>query len=100
MRRPVSITIGDTSIIVGYTDEPRTPAELAAMPYSEYLRTPEWRDRRRQEIQAAEYKCANCGRRTTRLQVHHLTYERRGNEHPDDLVVLCPHCHAQEHGLL
>ena len=34
-----------------------------------------------------------------RLEVHHLTYERLGHEHPEDLIVLCPACHAAEHGL-
>ena len=34
-----------------------------------------------------------------RLEVHHLTYERVGHEHPDDLIVLCPACHAAAHGL-
>lgn len=34
-----------------------------------------------------------------RLEVHHLTYERIGHEHPDDLIVLCPACHADVHGI-
>jgi|SRR5215472_14775278 len=32
-----------------------------------------------------------------RLEVHHLTYKRLGHEHPDDLIVLCPGCHAKAH---
>jgi len=32
------------------------------------------------------------------FQVHHLTYARMGNEHPDDLIALCPGCHAKRHG--
>ena len=34
-----------------------------------------------------------------RLQVHHLTYERLGNERDEDLKVLCWACHEREHGL-
>ena len=74
-------------------------AELRAMHYDDYLRSPEWQERRRLEIQAAENACDRCGRRTERLHVHHLTYERRGHEHPDDLSVLCPGCHREAHGL-
>lgn len=38
-------------------------------------------------------------RALTRLEVHHLTYERLGCEAPDDLLVLCGRCHATFHGL-
>jgi len=72
--------------------------ELRALPYTEYLRTPEWHYRRRQMIQAAERKCQNCGRYSHLLNVHHSSYERLGNEDPDDLVVLCASCHHGQHG--
>jgi hypothetical protein len=29
--------------------------------------------------------------------VHHLTYERLGNEHLSDVIVLCLACHGKEH---
>ena len=35
-----------------------------------------------------------------RLEVHHLSYARLGRELPDDLIVLCPACHAIAHGLV
>ncbi len=42
-----------------------------------------------------KYTCARCGRikSAANLQVHHLTYERLGNELPSDLQVLCHACH-------
>lgn len=33
------------------------------------------------------------GSETSRLHVHHRTYERLGEELPEDLVVLCEVCH-------
>jgi len=77
---------------------PEREKELRALPYAEYLRTPEWHYRRRQTIQAAERKCQNCRCYHHLLNVHHRSYERLGNEDPDDLVVLCEHCHLEEHG--
>jgi len=32
------------------------------------------------------------------LEVHHLTYDRLGDERMDDLEVLCPDCHRKAHG--
>jgi hypothetical protein len=34
---------------------------------------------------------------TEDLQVHHRTYERRGAELADDLVVVCRQCHEIHH---
>lgn len=105
----ISRTIGDTTYLVSYDDEEeRTPsevfnpsparvAELAAMPYKAYLSTPEWRETRRIAIGMAEHRCERCYRRPARLEVHHLTYERRGREWPEDLQVLCGPCHRAEH---
>jgi len=44
------------------------------------------------------YQCQgkDCGSRV-RLQVHHKTYVRFGNERMGDLVTLCESCHAKEH---
>jgi hypothetical protein len=87
--------------LAAHGDPPIDPVRAVAlnrMPYDEYLRTPEWRDRRRQAINAAENRCQHCRRRGRPLQVHHLTYKRRGHEHPDDLEVLCEVCHRAVHG--
>lgn len=74
--------------------------------YAEYLESPHWQKVRQQKLVSVNHRCERCGayaRRTPRgvlggLDVHHLTYERRGQEHLDDLEVLCFHCHAVEHG--
>lgn len=76
--------------------------ELRRMPYDEYLRTPEWQQRRRLMLALARGCCQTCsaegGVDGARLHVHHRHYETRGQEWPDDLVVLCHVCHARIHG--
>lgn len=60
--------------------------------YLDYLKSPVWRDRRSAAMDRAKHKCAVCGEEEG-LQVHHKTYERLGNEAPNDLVALCYACH-------
>lgn len=71
-------------------------ADLAVMPYREYLDSPEWAERREAIRDRAGYRCEDCGR-MWRLQVHHVTYERRGWEWPSDLKLLCGRCHTSCH---
>jgi hypothetical protein len=70
--------------------------ELRAMPYREYLRTPEWQARRAAALHAASHRCQVCNT-TGDLDVHHRTYERRGAELDEDLTVLCRPCHYVFH---
>ena len=70
------------------------------MPYPEYLHTVHWRQRARRARQLAGQQCQRCGTSSVPLQVHHLTYERRGREKDADLIVLCRHCHETEHGIV
>jgi 5-methylcytosine-specific restriction endonuclease McrA len=70
--------------------------ELRAMPYREYLRTPEWRARREQALDRAGWRCQFCNS-TASPEVHHRTYERRGEEAAEDLTVVCATCHAHFH---
>lgn len=67
--------------------------------YGEYLRTPEWKLRRQQKLEQANYRCQKCGK-TQGLEVHHLNYERIGFEWDADLIVLCEKHHDQAHGRL
>ena len=71
---------------------------LRFLSYREYLETDHWRETRAAAIARAGGKCALCprvaeGSETSRLHVHHRTYERLGEELPADLVVLCAWCH-------
>lgn len=71
--------------------------ELKTMPYNEYLKTPEWQLRRKNHLRSAGYKCQLCNNGDTVLDVHHRTYENRGDEHYRDLIVLCRDCHSKFH---
>jgi 5-methylcytosine-specific restriction endonuclease McrA len=70
---------------------------LHTMPYQEYLLTPEWQERRKAQLERADYRCQVCNTGKSKLHVHHRTYERRGNEAPGDLLVLCRECHELFH---
>ena len=67
--------------------------------YRAYLRSPAWRMKRDGKLFDAEYRCERCGYDglDMPLDVHHLTYERVGNERDSDLIVLCRSCHEMEH---
>jgi len=66
--------------------------------YQSYLQSDDWQRKRTRVLQQRGAKCEVCGIKH-RLQVHHLTYDRLGNELLSDLKVLCWACHEREHGL-
>lgn len=70
--------------------------ELKTMPYKKYLKTHHWLITRDLALERAEYKCQLCASKES-LNVHHNTYENRGCEKDEDLVVLCENCHAKFH---
>ena len=72
-------------------------AELRAMPYPFYLRTPEWRRTRAASLLRAGNCCSLNAKHIDGLEVHHNTYESLGAELTTDLVVLCHSCHHLHH---
>jgi hypothetical protein len=64
--------------------------------YHAYLRSPEWKAKRDAQVAAAGGRCQVCNS-TKQLNCHHRTYERIGNELPEDLFVLCAECHVIFH---
>lgn len=74
--------------------------------YADYLSSNHWQQTRLRKLEAVGWRCEECGayaKRTGRgvlggLDVHHLTYVRKGAELLDDLQALCFHCHAVAHG--
>lgn len=64
--------------------------------YDNYLQSPEWKTRRDLVLRRANGVCEGCGRRDAR-HVHHLHYDRVGNEMLFDLVAVCVDCHDQIH---
>jgi Zn-finger nucleic acid-binding protein len=71
-------------------------ALLRRMPYQDYLKTEHWQQTRRTSLALAGGRCQLCNS-PHQLDVHHRTYERRGEEEPGDLTVLCRSCHARFH---
>lgn len=63
--------------------------------YQEYISSKFWQEKSktlREEIS----KCEICGSNVN-LHTHHKTYERLGEELPEDLQVLCAKCHKESH---
>lgn len=64
--------------------------------YPDYLKSRHWRQMKQKYKQHHHYSCTYCGRKSN-LHLHHLTYERVGNESFEDLIYLCASCHAKVH---
>ena len=73
--------------------------QLRDMPYKDYLKSEHWKITRSKAVKKANFKCEVCNSKME-LNVHHKTYENRGCEPPEDLIVLCHHCHAKFHDKL
>lgn len=67
--------------------------------YFAYIQSPEWKAKRRQVLKRDGWACRKCWTTLTyaKLEVHHLTYERLGNEDLRDLITLCEECHKETH---
>ncbi len=72
---------------------------LKKMKYEEFLQTDYWKLVSEQARINAHNKCQLCGCKDKKLNVHHNTYEHRGEEfkHMEDLVCLCEDCHNYFH---
>jgi 5-methylcytosine-specific restriction endonuclease McrA len=75
-------------------------AQLRKMHFADYLMQPEWQTRRSATLARAGYRCQTCGDADVRLDVHHNTYERYGDESIFDLVALCDRYHELFHGVV
>jgi hypothetical protein len=76
-----------------------SPEQIKAfrrMDYEQYLRTAHWYRQRNRALKLAEHRCHRCDA-NRQLQVHHLCYDRLGEELDSDLEVVCRGCHLGEH---
>ena len=67
------------------------------MNYQTYLRSPEWKTKRKEKLESCQYKCeceGGCYREAT--QIHHLHYDTLGSENLEDLQALCAKCHMKK----
>lgn len=70
------------------------------MPYEEYLKTPEWKNKKLNRLAFDNWQCGICHKEITgdRYETHHLSYTRLGDEDLEhDLITLCHDCHAVFH---
>lgn len=64
--------------------------------YAEYLASPHWTAKRLEALMHYGHACQLCGI-PRNLDVHHVTYKRRGAELLADLRILCRPCHYSIH---
>lgn len=68
---------------------------MAYKQMEEYYNSPLWAKKRNERLIMDGFKCAKCGF-TRALVVHHINYERFGNEDVSrDLITLCKKCHQE-----
>jgi len=64
--------------------------------YIEYLQSEDWKERRKEMMEEADWTCENCSEKA--IQLHHLNYNNLGNEIlGDDVIALCKECHDEIH---
>lgn len=63
--------------------------------YYRYIQSQGWREKAEEAKARAGNRCQVCNRSRAEVQLdaHHRTYERLGNELPEDITVLCRECH-------
>lgn len=78
---------------------PRKIKKLKQMPNSEYLHTKHWKLVSSAVWTRDRARCADCGvtKYEKPLEVHHITYIRKGKENLEDLMTLCGDCHQERH---
>lgn len=70
--------------------------EKSTVDYDSYIHSAQWQDKRKQRLAIDDFKCQMCGNKDN-LEVHHVTYDRLGNENMDDIITLCDKCHTKVH---
>lgn len=86
-------------LAVGLGDGAARLAALKVIPYAAYLKTGHWKATSREAKERVGNRCQLCNG-TEKLEAHHRTYARRGEEQPQDLTVLCNVCHGKYHDKL
>jgi 5-methylcytosine-specific restriction endonuclease McrA len=71
--------------------------------YKSYLKSDAWAAKKTRWIKSDYCKGHVCHAKgctsTKRIEFHHRTYERLGNENLSDIVMLCRSCHSLVHKL-
>jgi len=67
--------------------------------YGSYIASDQWKEKRAAVIERANGRCEKC-KKVEAEQVHHMTYERLGDEMLVDLIALCGPCHMAMHDIV
>src|SRR5665213_912452 len=70
--------------------------EVPKTEYQLYLESEHWRLFRLRIIAKRGARCERCGS-DRQIDLHHLTYARRGHERDEDVKILCHRCHQAVH---
>ena len=70
--------------------------KLPKLKYHQYIKSKLWRDRRFKYFKDNKKECQACTS-SLRIALHHISYQRLGNELDDDLIPLCWECHGEYH---
>lgn len=66
--------------------------------YDKYINSDEWTNLKDNYFLTHEKICSACGSLSS-IDLHHMTYDRLGNEKDIDLIPLCDICHDQYHDI-
>jgi len=72
---------------------------MSATEKSEYLQSPKWKELKQAKLDQVGHKCEFCGA-ISHLHLHHITYDKLGDEDLSDLAILCDKHHKQIHDKL
>ena len=86
-------------IVENYSRGIYISAAITKVSYEEYIKSTRWQMKADDAKERANYRCQLCNVNVSTLHAHHRTYERLGNELPEDITVLCPECHRKFHGI-
>ena len=88
-----SYTLPDPGLVTGYGCSQKA---IFIMNYTDYLKSPDWQAFRKKVLSFWGERCAICYSKD-RVEVHHRTYERLGQEMITDCLALCADCHKLHH---
>jgi len=72
---------------------------LSNLNYTDYLNTKHWKHFSHEALIHFNHTCQLCNTKNEEMHVHHKTYENRGRETFNDVIVLCAKCHKIVHGI-
>lgn len=87
-------TLAETSTVKKATEKDFGSSAKTA--YKKYLQGDHWEEFKKLIFEWRGRKCQLC-QSQRKLQVHHMTYKRRGKEDPRDVLIVCDSCHKFIH---